>query len=54
MKKKEIPIVHAHWEWYPDRCDRHVLLCSNCEKEATRKNQKYCPHCKAKMDEVVK
>ena len=52
------PVVHAHWEEV--REGRHI--CSNCKVKASLTSDEYdymedlsdyCPHCGARMDEVV-
>lgn len=43
------PVVHAHWERYPD-CG--VTKCSNCGWSIEECwDSKWCPECGAQMDE---
>ena len=50
------PVVHAHWI---DNGRDKSFTCSNCKSgcllnyEADYHKSDYCPHCGAKMDEVV-
>lgn len=41
------PVIHAHWE----DCS-NGWMCSNCQRDSSH-DTRYCPHCGAKMDEVV-
>lgn len=56
------PIIHAHWidEELETGEDMSVYKCSNCGKELVMdvelddNDNRYCPCCGAKMDEVIK
>lgn len=51
------PVVHAHWiddGYYADFHPHKVYRCSNCDwskLDVELPEEKYCPHCGAKMDE---
>ena len=40
-------VIHAHWE----DCS-NGWMCSNCQRGSSH-DTRYCPHCGAKMDEVI-
>lgn len=54
-----MPVVHAHWiddGYYADFHPHKVYRCSNCDwskLDVELPEEKYCPKCGAKMDEVV-
>lgn len=53
------PVTHAHWiddGYYADFHPHKVYRCSNCDwskLDVELPEEKYCPHCGAKMDEVI-
>lgn len=53
------PVIHAHWiddGYYADFHPHKVYRCSNCDwskLDVELPEEKCCPNCGAKMDEVI-
>lgn len=49
------PVVHAHWKDIGlETKHRFCTKCGGCVTQRESWVYKYCPHCGAQMDEVVK